>query len=158
VRAAGCVWVCGRVGLARITLPRMQSPCAVIYCHRLASLAPLHFSTSHKRHDFRGKKVTERKICFDFLYNFYLKCFSFWEEFRELLSEMWKRLHVKYQLFMSDFNETSFFSTDFRKRKSNIVSGTYRSLVALRIFANARKKPFWHFTTPVRWKGVAQGI
>ena len=36
-----------------------------------------YFSTlSHKRHDFR-KEVTEHKMCFDFLYNFYLKHFSF---------------------------------------------------------------------------------
>ena len=32
---------------------------------------------------------------------------------------MWKRLHVKYSLFSSDFNETWIFSTDFRKN-SNI--------------------------------------
>ena len=34
----------------------------------VASLAPPHFSTlSHKRHDFRGKNVTEHKMSFDFL-------------------------------------------------------------------------------------------
>jgi hypothetical protein len=31
---------------------------------------------SHKRHDFR-KNVTEHKMCFDFLYTFCLKHFSF---------------------------------------------------------------------------------
>jgi hypothetical protein len=30
---------------------------------------------------------------------------------------MWKRLRVKYPLFLSDFNETWIFSTDFRKKK-----------------------------------------
>jgi hypothetical protein len=29
---------------------------------------------------------------------------------------MWKRFHVKYQLFLSDFNETSVFVTDFREK------------------------------------------
>jgi hypothetical protein len=29
---------------------------------------------------------------------------------------MWKRLHVKYPLFLSDLNETWNFWTDFRKR------------------------------------------
>ena len=28
---------------------------------------------------------------------------------------MWKRLHVKYPLFLLDFNKTWIFSTDFRK-------------------------------------------
>ena len=41
--------------------------------------APEYFSTlSHKRHDFKKKKVTENKnVCFDFLYKFCLKHFSF---------------------------------------------------------------------------------
>jgi hypothetical protein len=35
---------------------------------------------------------------------------------------MWKRLHVKYPLFLSEFNETWNFSTVFRKekKKSNV--------------------------------------
>ena len=35
---------------------------------------------------------------------------------------MWKRLHVKYPLFLSDFNETLIFSTDFRKKKAQMSS------------------------------------
>ena len=36
------------------------------------------FSTlSHKRHDFRKKKLLNIKLCFDFLYDFFLKRFSF---------------------------------------------------------------------------------
>ena len=43
----------------------------------VACLAVRYFATSsHKRHDFR-KKFIEYKMCFDFLYNFRLKCFSF---------------------------------------------------------------------------------
>jgi hypothetical protein len=43
----------------------------------LACLAVRYFSTlSHKRYDFR-KNATEYKMCFDFLYNFCLKHFSF---------------------------------------------------------------------------------
>ena len=45
-------------------------------------------------------------MCFDFLYNFCLKHFSFKEELSELWSEMYVGRHVKYQLFLSDFNET----------------------------------------------------
>jgi hypothetical protein len=53
-------------------------------------------------------------VSFDFLYNFYLKHFSFWEEFSEILSQTWKRPHRKYPLFLSGFTETWIFSTDFR--------------------------------------------
>jgi len=44
-------------------------------------------------------------VCFDFLYNFCLKYFSFSEEMSEILSKMYIP-HVKYPLFLSDFNET----------------------------------------------------
>jgi hypothetical protein len=35
---------------------------------------------------------------------------------------MWKRLHVKYPLILSDFNETWIFSTDFREKKAQVSS------------------------------------
>ena len=54
-------------------------------------------------------------MCFDFLYNFCLKHLSFSEEMNEIGSKMYTGLHVKYPLFLSDFNVTWFYSTDFRK-------------------------------------------
>jgi len=54
-------------------------------------------------------------VCFNFLYNFYLKYFSFWEELSEMWSKMWVGLHVKCLLFLSGFNKNWIFSTDFRK-------------------------------------------
>ena len=52
---------------------------------------------------------------FLFLYKFYLKHFSFWEELSEIWSKVYIGLHVKYPLFLSDFNKICIFSTDFRK-------------------------------------------
>jgi hypothetical protein len=40
-------------------------------------LAPYFSTLSHKRHYFRGKNVIKHKMCFDYLYNFRLKHFSF---------------------------------------------------------------------------------
>ena len=62
-------------------------------------------------------------MCFDFLYNWYLKYFSFYEHFREILSYVSKRLYVGYPVLFADFNETCIFSTDFRN-KAQISSFT----------------------------------
>jgi hypothetical protein len=63
-----CGWVC--VGgcadalacaCARVVLPSAQRACAIL--SSVASLAPPNLSTlSHKRHDFRKRKVTKHKI------------------------------------------------------------------------------------------------
>ena len=60
-----------------------------------------------------GKKVIEHKMCFDFLYNFYLKYLSFWEELSEIIWLTWKRLHVKCPFFVPDFSVTWIFQTYF---------------------------------------------
>ena len=54
-------------------------------------------------------------MCFDFLYNFCLEHFSFYEKLSEALSNMHTGLHGEYLLFLSDFNETWIFSIEFRK-------------------------------------------
>jgi hypothetical protein len=81
----------------------------------MACLDLPYFSTlSHKRHDFRGKNYLIWNLCFNFLYNiFFLKYFSFWEEFSEISSKMYTGLRVKYPSFLSDFNETWIFDTHF---------------------------------------------
>jgi len=55
-------------------------------------------------------------MCFDFPYDFFFKYFSFSEEMSEVRSNTYIGLHVKYPLFLSDFNETWSFSTDFRQK------------------------------------------
>ena len=57
----------------------------------------------------------EHKMCFDFLYNFCLKHFSFYEEVSKVWSKTYIGLHVNYPFFLSDFNETWFFSIEFWK-------------------------------------------
>ena len=72
----------------------------------VACLTLQYFSTfSHKRHDFRKKKITEHKKCFDLIYNFCLKLFSLQEELSEIWSKMYIGVHVKYRLFLLDFSE-----------------------------------------------------
>ena len=59
-------------------------------------------------------------VCFDFLYNFCLKYFSFLGERTEMLYEMCIGFRVKYRLLSPDFIETRILSTYFRKIISNI--------------------------------------
>ena len=56
------------------------------------------FILSHKRLRFRGEggRYWTQNVCFDFLYNFCLKHFTFCEKFSEVLSYVYIFLHVKY--------------------------------------------------------------
>ena len=73
---------------------------------------------------FRGKGGGGRfwtwNVCFDFLYNFFLKHFSIWEDLTKMWLKMYICLHVKYLFFLSDFNETWIYSTDFQKKSLNM--------------------------------------
>ena len=82
----------------------------------VACTAVHYFSTlSHKNDTIFEEKLIAYKMCFDFSLQFCLKPFSFSEEERIMVwSHMYIGLHVKFPLFLSDFNKTWLFSTDFR--------------------------------------------
>ena len=71
---------------------------------------------------YSEKSCRTWNVCFDFLYNFCLKHFSFRKELGEILSQMCTVLHVKCPLFFSDCNETWIFSTDVRKMPKYQIS------------------------------------
>jgi len=55
---------------------------------------------------FSEKGYWTRNVCFDFLHNICLKQFPSKEEMSKVWSKMNTGLHVKYALFLLDFNET----------------------------------------------------
>ena len=104
----------------------------------LACPAVQCFTTlSRKLYDFQNRSYWTKNVCFDLLYSFCLKHFSFQEEPNEIWSKIsvglhenicrssWKYLsvfmkisvglHEKCPLFLSDFNEASAFWHFFRK-------------------------------------------
>jgi hypothetical protein len=93
----------------------LQNP-PIIYMHPVFSsvVCLAHFSTlSHEQRKF-WKKVIGHKMCGLSFSQICLKHFLFWEELSEI-SKMYIGLHVKYPLFLSDFNETWIFLIDIWK-------------------------------------------
>jgi len=92
-------------------------------------------------------------MCFDFLYSFCLKHFSFSEEMSEILSKMYIVLRVKYPLFLSDFNETwisrqTFVNSptikfhEYPSSESRVVPCRRTDMMKLRVaFRNLAKTP-----------------
>jgi hypothetical protein len=80
-----------------------------------------------------SKKIIELQVCVLFLLYLQIcrKRLSFWDELSKILSKMYKSLHVKYTLLLSDFNETWIFSTDFRKIIRYEIS--WKSVIGIRV-------------------------
>jgi len=125
------------------------------------------FSTlSHKQHDFWRKKLMSINWVVDIVY------ISFWnishskKKWARYDKKMYIGLHVKYPLFLSDFNGTWTFSTDFRKilkyhvskkirrvradlfhaaRRTDRRTDVTKLIIAFRNFANESKQGTpWH--------------
>jgi hypothetical protein len=60
------------------------------------------------RAQLKKKSLRKQTVCFDFLYNFCLKHFSFYEKLSKIWSKMYIGLHVKYPLSLSYIHETNF--------------------------------------------------
>jgi len=80
----------------------------LMYCIILSSVACLalqYFSTlSHIQH-YLKKMLLDIKCVFDLLHILSLQYLLFSEEVSAIRSDMYVGLHVKYPLFLSDFNK-----------------------------------------------------
>ena len=101
------------------TARRVHEPYYIVICG-LSSCITIFHVVSYIT--IFGNKVAEHKMCFDLLskFFFFLKHFSFSEEFSEVLLLTHIALHENYPLLLSDFNEAWNFSTDIRQIFSHI--------------------------------------
>jgi hypothetical protein len=91
----------------------MQCACSIL--SPVACPAQQYFPTlSHTQQDFE-KSYWTQNVCFGFRHRFCLKHLSFKEELSEIWSKIYIGLHVKYPLFLYDFNQTWISTTVFRK-------------------------------------------
>ena len=105
-------WVCVFVALGIQHAKLMNC----VTCISMTCPAVQRFSTlSHKRNDFREKKVTKTKYVFWFSLQRFSETFLILRRNARDMIKMFIGLRVKYPLFLSAFNETWIFSTDFRK-------------------------------------------
>jgi len=89
-------------------------PCSIILSSVSHLIVPYFSILFHKWHDFQEKVTEHENEYFDIFYVF-LKHFSFWEKWCEVLSYIYVGLHVMYLLFLLDFNETWIFLIEFWK-------------------------------------------
>ena len=70
---------------------------------------------SHKWHDFRKTKVSEHKMRVLIFSTILSETFLILRRNERDMIKMHIGLHVKYPLFLSEYNQTSIFETHFRK-------------------------------------------
>jgi hypothetical protein len=93
----------------------MQSACAVLYCRLLPDLLCHIFPHYFVNGTIFGGKVTERKMCFWFSVQLFSGTFLIVTRIHWDMITSTTAVRVKYSMFLSDFNETWIFRTDFRK-------------------------------------------
>jgi hypothetical protein len=93
-------WVCGCS--LRYPLSNVRAP--IVISSLSGSTIFFHIISQTAR--FSKKRYWAWNERYDFLYNFSLKPFLFWEELSETLSQRYIGLQVKYPLLLSHFNET----------------------------------------------------
>ena len=150
-----------------VALGTQQCTCTILSS---ATSPALQYSSksTHKRHHFRGEKsYWTKNVYFDFILQILSETFLILRRIQRHIITNVHRSSCKYQLFLSDFKETRFLSTDFRKllkfhenpvraelfhadRRTDGRTDTKKLIVAFRDYSNTPKNTsIWcmHWTT-----------
>jgi len=87
--------------------------CRIVNCGQPCCTVIFHIS--HKRHDFRRKGCGTQNVCLDVLCKFAWNI-SHSKKNWARYDQIYMGLHVKCLLFLSNFNKTRIFFTDFSKK------------------------------------------
>jgi hypothetical protein len=98
-----------------VLIVQYANACTILYHHLPVWFYPIFSHYLINGMIFVKKLLYIKRVCFDFLNNFFLKHYSLWEEFSMKLLWIYIQLHVKYLWFLSDFNQTWIFLTDNQK-------------------------------------------
>jgi len=102
-------WVC----ICSLSYPALNEHAP--YCRLWPARFHCIFPHRIKGTIFEGKKVIEHKICVSIFSATFYEQFLILRWIKRDMIEMNIGFHVKYPLFLSDFNESWIFSTEFRK-------------------------------------------
>jgi hypothetical protein len=104
----------GSVSVALSIQHATRMRCVVL--SSVACLAAPYFSTlSHIWHDFRKKLLNIKCVCVWIFCTTFAQISLILRRINQIVSYTYVGLHVKYPLFLSDYNETWIFMTCFRK-------------------------------------------
>jgi hypothetical protein len=113
VRPRGCPGACMCVRACSLANPtcNVHATYCIVICGLSGSTTFLHITSQTAQFSERSKWTFN--LCFGFLYNFHAKHFSLLK-FSQILSQMWKSLQVKYQLFFSDLIKLAFLDLTYQ--------------------------------------------
>ena len=95
----------------------MLSAWVILYCYLWPVWPIIFLCTSHKWQEFRKKAIENKMgvLIFSTTFKIYLILRRYERDIVINIHRLYRGIHIKYTLFLSDFNKIWIFTADFRK-------------------------------------------